>query len=379
MKRCASILLLIVMAGCASAPPASKDDWAYIGNDPEGTQNILMSAVTPVPHNGVLTTAFRFQYTAPRSVTDDKGKSYSYIELRDQVSVNCDNQSLQILHKSYYDVDDNLVLNQASPPNADSTVRIMPGGVEDIMYQAVCGRSIGWAYIGASEDGTQKIYVMGKATNQSTDASTQAWFKTEYDGAHSLIAAPSMQHVSYITKISTLQVDCATYEISLLHEVYYDADDHKVFDIQPGVDKAESIPATADSVRGLMYQAACGRPTELRYLGLDPHDTQKVYLIGKPTLDAQQIASARFHVYYLKPGTLTTGPVIHTISYSARTVELDADCSALTYQVRSEVYLDDHGDAVFTITPPAADAPNVGVAPGSLSEMMWKTACGGAG
>ncbi|MGH7488176.1 MAG: hypothetical protein ACREMY_21655, partial [bacterium] len=116
--------MLIVMAGCASAPPVSKDVWAYIGNDPEGTQNILMSAVTPVPHNGVLTTAFRFQYTAPRSVTDDKGKSYSYIELRDQVSVNCDNQSLQILHKSYYDVDDNLVLNQASPPNADSTVRI---------------------------------------------------------------------------------------------------------------------------------------------------------------------------------------------------------------------------------------------------------------
>jgi hypothetical protein len=381
VKRFTSILLLIVMAGCASAPPApaTGDEWAYIGNDPEGTQNILMSTVTPVPQNGNLTTTFRYQYTAPRSVTSDKGKTYSYIEQRDQVRVNCANQSIQVLDKSYYDVDDARVLDQSLPPNDISTERVIPGGVNDIMYQAVCGRSIGWDYIGTSKDGSQKIYVMGKAASQPIDAGTEAWFKTEYDGTQSLIAAPSMQRVSYVTKIGTLHFDCRTYQVTLLHEVYYDADDHKVFDIQPGADDAASMPATADSVRGLMYDAACGRPTELRYLGMDPHQTQKVYLVGKPSLDSGQIAHARFHIYYRKPGTLTAGPVIHTVSYNARTVELDADCSALTYQVINEAYLDGHGNPVFSIIPPKNAAPIIGVAPDSLSEMLWKTACNGAG
>ncbi|MGH8371889.1 MAG: hypothetical protein ACRETO_04070 [Gammaproteobacteria bacterium] len=381
MKRFTSILLLIAMAGCASTPPATVtgDGWTYIGNDPEGTQNILMSAVTPVPQDGNLTTAFRYQYTAPRSITGADGKSYSYIEQHDRVQVSCSNQSLQVLDRSYFDVDDKQVLNQASPPSGVSTEHVIPGGINDIMYQAVCGRSIGWDYIGDSDDGTQKLFVMGKAAHQPINTDTQAWFKTEYSGTQSLIAAPSMRHVSYVTKISTLDFDCATYQVGLLHEVYYDNADHEVFDIQPGSDDAKIMPATADSVRGLLYRAACGRPTELRYLSMDPHHTQKIYMVGKPTLNSDQTAQAKFHIYYLKPGTFTAGPIIHTVSYTARSVELDADCTALTYQIRNEIYLDKHGDQVFTIVPPKSDAPNVGVTPDSLSEILWKTACNGAG
>lgn len=381
MKRFTSILLLIAMAGCASAPPApvAGGDWIYIGNDPEGTQNILMSAVAPVPQNGNLTTTFRYQYTAPRSITGDGGITLNYIEQRDQVRVSCTNQSIQVLDTSYYGVDDKRVLTQTLPPGGISPERVTPGGISDIMYQAVCGRSIGWDYIGTSDDGTQKIYIMGKAANRFVNTDMQAWFKTEYDGTQTLIAAPSMRRVSYVTKISTLQFDCATYQVALLHEVYYDTAEHKVFDIQPGSGEAQGTPATADSVRGLMYRAACGHPTELRYLGMDPHHTQKIYVVGKPSLNSDQTAQAKFHFYYMQPGAFTAGPVTHTVSYSARSLELDADCTTLTYQVRNEIYFDDHGSPVFTIVPPKNDAPSVGVAPGSISEMLWKTACNGAG
>lgn len=379
MKRFTSILWLIILAGCASSVPASRDGWAYIGNDPDGTQNILMSAATPVPQNGNLTTTFRYQYTAPRSVTDDKGKSIVYVERRDEVRVNCSDQSLQVLDRRYYDVEDKQVLNQPTAPINAGSERVIPGGINDIMYQAVCGRSIGWADIGTSDDSSQKIGIMGKAATQPVNGNVQAWFRTEYAGVQTLIAAPSMRRISYATKISTLKFDCTSFKVGLLHEVYYDSDNHKVFDIQPAGTEAESLPATAGSVRGLMYRAACGRPTELHYLGMDPHHTQKVYVIGKPALDSNDMARAQFRIYYLKPGTLTTGPVIHTVSYSERYVELDADCSALTFQVHRETYLDNHGDPVFTIMPPETDTPNVGVAPGSLSEMLWKTACHGAG
>lgn len=382
VKRFASIFLLIVMAGCASSPPvaSTQDDWTYIGNDPEGTQNILMATATPVPKDGTLTTSFRYQYTAPRTVTAADGKNFSYIERRDEIRVSCANQSLRILNESYYDVDNKRVLVQDLPSGTAASEPVIPGGVNDIMYQAVCGRSVGWEYIGASGNDNQKIYIMGKAASQVVTGNTRAWFKTEYDGTQSLIAATSMQHISYATKVSTLNVNCSSYQIAVSNEVYYDANGHKVFDIQPpGSGHDNALPATTDSVRGLMYRAACGRSTELSYLGLGPHRSQKVYAVGKPAINSHEIAHARFHIYYLKPGKLTTGPVIHTVSYNERSVELDADCAALTIQLRNETYLDEHGTPVFTITPPSDNAPTVAVAPGSLSEMLWKIACRGAG
>lgn len=380
MKRFASILLLIAGAGCASLSPApaSSDGWTYIGNDPDGTQNILMSAVTPVPQHGTLTTTFLHQYTAPRSVTTADGKQVAYVERRDEVRVNCLNQSLTVLGKRYYDVEEQQVFSKPARSN-QGTQRVIPGGIDDVMYQAVCGRSIGWDDIGSSADKRQQIAIMGKAATRPVSGTVEAWFRTRYDGAQSLIAGPTLRHVTYSSKISTLEFNCATFEVGLLHEVYYDTDNHKVFDIQPGDGEAAEMPATADSVRGLMFRAACGRPTELRYLGMDPHHTQKVYMVGAPTLLSRETASARFHFYYLKPGTLTTGPVIRTVAYDERRIELDADCSALTYQVRSEAYLDNKGVPVFTITPPADAAPDVDVTPDSLSEMLWKTACHGAG
>lgn len=379
MKRFTNILILIVVAGCASTPtpPVSTDKWTYIGNDPEGTENILMSDTSATAKNGALTTTFRYQYTAPRSINNKQGKTVSYVEQRNQVRVNCLEQRLQILDTSYYDVDNNRIeqTKQAGQADTGSDQRVVPGGISDIMYQAVCGRSIGWENVGSSDDGNQKIYILGKAAQKPLASITEAWFKTEYRGSQSLIAAPSMQHVSYASKISTLQLDCATYELHLLHEVYYDSDGHKVFDIQPAAGEAQTLTATADSVRGTMYRAACGQRTKLRYLGTDPHGTQKIYLIGSPELDKQQIARARFHIYYIKPGTLTMGPVIHTVAYTARSLEIDADCASLTYQILNETYLNNRGMPVFTITPSETDAPNIGVANGSLSEMLWETAC----
>ncbi|HET7921440.1 MAG TPA: hypothetical protein VFM15_01660 [Gammaproteobacteria bacterium] len=380
MKRFANILLLIVLAGCAGTPPVplAPRDWTYIGNDPAGTQNILMAAATPVPKHGVLSTVFRFEYTAPHTLTGADGKTLSYVEQREDVHADCAGQTLQVVGERFYDVEGKLLRQQAPQADERGEQRVIPGGINDIMYQAVCGRAVGWEYIGSSGNGDQKIYVMGRAVQHEVAGNTQAWFKTEYDGTQSLIAAPSLRHVNYLTKVSTLNLDCATYHITVSNEVYYDVANHKVFDVQPQGEHA-AFTATAGSVQGLMYRAACGRNTRLNYLGLGPHHSEKVYLLGKPALDSDGIAQAHYRIYYLKPGTLTTGPVLHTISYNQRTVHLEADCSALTVQLLAEAYLDASGKAVFTITPPANGAPDVAVAHGSLSEMLWQAACRDAG
>jgi len=380
MMRSASILLLIGLTACVSnmtAPPDRGDGWTYIGNDPQGTENILMASVTPVPQDGSLTTTFRFQYTSPHTVSGRNGNSLSFLETRDRVRVNCAAQTLELLRQDYYDVNEHRIPDQvANTKPVDKT--IIPGGVNDLMYQAVCGRSVGWSYVATSADHTQKVYVMGQASTQTGSIHPTAWFKTVFDGPHSLIAAPSMQRIHYSSKISTLKFDCPLYEARLLHEVYYDADGHKVFDIQPPAGKYDTPPVTGGSVRAEMYQAACGTSTPLHYLGTNRQRTQIIYTVGSPSGGPQNTVQARFRVYYSKPGRLTAGPDIHSVSYVSRSLLLDADCSTITYKIIHEKYLNNAGQPVFDIHPAPNDAPVVSVAPGSLSEMLWQSACRGS-
>lgn len=374
--RSASILLLIGLTGCAdlNVPASPGSAWAYIGNDPQGTENILMAAVTPVPQEGALTTTFRFQYTSPHVLAGKDGKSISYLETRDRVRVNCAAQTLDILQRDYYDVDgQRLSVRTANAASADKL--IVPGGTNDLMYQAVCGRSVGWEYVGTSTDQTQKVYIMGKAASQPGNLHPTAWFKTVFTGPHSLVAAPSMQTVHYASKISTIKFNCPMFAAQLVHEVYYDANGHKVFDIEPPPGEHATQTVTSGSVRAEMYRAACGSQARLSYLGTDRDHTQKVYSVGSPSAGPLDTAQAQFRMYYTKPGRLTKGPEIQTVAYTSRSLLMNADCSTITYRIIDEKYLNRSGNTVFEIRPEASDAPIVSVMPGSLSEMLWKAAC----
>jgi hypothetical protein len=128
-----------------------------------------------------------------------------------------------------------------------------------------------------------------------------------------------------------------------------------------------------DSVTGMMYKAACGIPLDWTYLGTDPRNTQKVFLLGKPDRRSGNQVEARFRFEYLAPGKLTTGADLHQVEYSTRTTDVMMDCNLYTQTLLRESYQDANGKEVFSVKP--ASPQPVLVGPQGVAGMMQKAGC----
>jgi hypothetical protein len=122
-----------------------------------------------------------------------------------------------------------------------------------------------------------------------------------------------------------------------------------------------------------MYKAACGIPLDWTYLGTDPRNTQKVYLLGKPEQHSGNTVEARFRFEYLAPGKLTTGADLRPVEYATRTTDMTMDCSVYTQTLLRESYQDAAGKEVFT--EKLASPQTTLAVPGNLSGMIEKAAC----
>src|SRR5690348_9491211 len=132
------LLVLTVVVGlldaCAAHVPAhapSGQTWIYLGNDPDGTQNIYAQDLQRSKDR--VTGLFRFEFTGPRELTGSDLKQISYVERRDLIEVDCRSQNLRLLDETYHDVDDKQVYH-VKPAEGSNTAPVFAGGVSDIVY-----------------------------------------------------------------------------------------------------------------------------------------------------------------------------------------------------------------------------------------------------
>jgi hypothetical protein len=362
-----------LLAACAAHAPlsAGKDKWTYIGNDPDGTQNISMRLQGTDKKQDRVTSLFRFEFIAPRQLTGPDLKTVKYIERRDLVEVDCGAQTLRLLDETYFDVEGRQVFHVSPGAGADPN-QVFAGGVSDMLYEASCGKSISWTDLGQDPQKTQEIYArVGNAGGQH-DAIMKANFRFVYRDPRKMVAAPSLNTVEYLSRQASVMMDCGNQTFNLLHETYYDADGVAVFGVTPAKD-AHPDSVVPGSVTGMMYKAACAIPLDWTYLGTDPRNTQKIYLLGAPQSRSGNNVEARFRFEYLAPGKLTTGADLKQIEYTVRTSDVLMDCSAKSLVLLREAYLDASGKEVFSIRPAnPAPAP---VAPQGPSGIMQKAVC----
>ena len=373
LRRLAPPLLAALLGACAAHAPVQGDQaqsWTYLGNDPDGTQNIFMRNLSTDKKNDTGTAEFRFEFKGVRTLTDADLKQISYVERHDLIQVDCRKQTLDLLDETYYDVDGKQVYH-VKPEGADSA-KVFAGGVSDIIYEGTCGKSIAWTALGQDPQDTQDIYALVPYSGMHTHATVKARFRFTYHSPRSMVAAPSLTQVDYVSRQADVLMDCANQTMTLLHETYYDSDGVAVFGVTPPKDtRPDSV--VPDGVTGIMYKAACGIPLDWTYLGTDPHNTMKVYLVGKPEKHSGKTLEARFRFEYLAPGKLTTGADLQQVEYATRTADMTMDCDVYTQTVLSESYQDAQGKQVFTMQPAA---PQTALAvPGTLSGMIEKAVC----
>jgi len=373
LRRLAPPLLAASLAACAAHAPVASGPgkWAYLGNDPDGTQNIYMRGLTTDKKSGTVTAEFRFEFTGPRELTDPDLKSISYIERRDLIQVDCSKRTLDLLDETYHDVDDKQVYHVKPQPGAASA-QVFAGGISDIIYQGACGKSLAWTPLGQDPQKTQDIYVRVQDSGGQQHTVVKARFRFVYHEPRSMVAAPSLNKVQYISRQADVMMDCANQTLSLLHETYYDTDDVAVFGVTP-LKEARPDSVVPDSVSGIMYKSACGIPLDWTYLGTDPRNTQKIYLLGKPERHSGDQVEARFRFEYLAPGKFTTGADLKQVEYVTRTADMVMDCGVYTQIQLRESYQDRAGKEVFSVKPAA---PQTALAvPGALSGIIQKAAC----
>jgi len=374
LRRLAPPLLAALLGACAAHAPVSGDQtqrWTYLGNDPDGTQNIYMRAASADKKKGTVSAMFRFEFNGVRQLTDSTLKQISYVERRDLIEVDCGKQTLHLLDETYHDVDDKQVYHVTPAAGADSA-QVFAGGVSDIIYEGACGKSIEWTALGPDPQKTQDIYARVPNSGVQTRAMVKARFRFVYHSTRSMVAAPSLSKVSYVSRQADVMMDCANQTMSLLHETYYDEDEVAVFGVTPPKD-ARPDSVVPNSVTGIMYKAACGIPLDWTYLGIDPRNTQKVYLLGKPETGSGSTLEARFRFEYLAPGKLTTGADLHQVEYTTRTTDMSMDCGIYTQALLRESYQDAAGKEVFSVKPAS---PQTALAvPGTLGGMIEKAVC----
>ena len=374
LRRLAPPLLAALMAACAAHAPvngAQQQGWTYLGNDPDGTQNIFMRAPSADKKKGTVTAMFRFEFNGVREITSSDLKQISYVERRDLIEVDCGKQTLDLLDETYHDVDDKQVYHVKPDAGVDSA-QVFAGGVSDIIYQGACGKSVEWTPLGQDPQKTQDIYARVPNAGVQTHAVVKARFRFVYHSTRSMVAAPALTKVDYISRQANVMMDCANQTMSLLHETYYDEDDVAVFGVTPPKDTRPDT-VVPNSITGIMYKAACGIPLDWTYLGTDPRNTQKVYLLGKPEQHSGNLVEARFRFEYLAPGKLTTGADLHQVEYATRTTDMSMDCGIYTQTLLRESYQDAAGKEVFTEKPASPQAALA--VPGNLSGMIEKAAC----
>lgn len=367
-------LLAALLGACAFHPltpsPDSATRWTYLGNDPDGTQNIYMRMQSVDKKGAKATGLFRFEFTGPREITGKNLQPIHYVERRDLIEVDCKTQSLNLLDESYHDVDDKEVYH-VQPENGGNSAQVFAGGVSDIIYEGACGRSIEWQPLGEDPQKTQDIYARVQDAG-GQNAIVKARFRFVYHDPRQMVKAPSLETVTYKSRQASVMVDCADQTVSLLHETYYDVDDVTVFGVTPPKD-AHPDSVVPDSVTGMMYKAACGIPLDWTYLGTDPRNTQKVYLLGQPEKHGGGTVEARFRFEYLAPGSLTTGADLKQVQYSVRTADMSFDCGVYSQTLLRESYLDASGKEVFSVKP--ATPQTVLATPNALSGMIQKAVC----
>ncbi|HSN17239.1 MAG TPA: surface-adhesin E family protein, partial [Gammaproteobacteria bacterium] len=327
LRRLAPLLLSALLGACAHAPVSGGDphQWTYLGNDPDGTQNIYIRELSTDKKKGTATAQFRFEFNAVHQVTDSDLKPISYVERRDLIQVDCNKQTIYLLDENYYDVDDKQVYHVKPTPGVD-VAQVFAGGISDVIYQGACGKAIDWVSLGEDPQKTQDIYARVPNSGTHSRSTVKARFRFVYRSTRSLVAAPSFTKIDYVSRQAEVMMDCANQTMTLLHETYYDEDDVAVFGITPPRD-ARPDSVAPDSVTGIMYKAACGIPLDWTYLGIDPRNTQKVYLVGRPEHGSGDLMEAHFRFEYLAPGKLTTGADLHQVEYAARTTDMTMDCS----------------------------------------------------
>ena len=373
LRRLAPPLLAASLAACAAHAPVASGPakWAYLGNDPDGTQNIYMRGQSVDKKSGTVTAEFRFEFTGVRVITGPDLKQISYVERRDLIQVDCSKQTLSLQDETYQDVEDKQVYHVKPEPGVASA-QVFAGGVSDIIYQGACGKSLEWTLLGQDPQKTQDIYARVQDSGGKQHTVVRARFRFVYHDPRSMVAAPSLNQVSYVSRQSDVMLDCANQTLSLLHETYYDADDVAVFGVTPPKD-AHPDSVVPDGVTGIMYKAACGIPLDWTYLGTDPRNTLKIYLLGKPDHRSGDQVEAHFRFEYLAPGKLTTGADLHQIEYATRTTDMVMDCGVYTQTLLRESYQDAAGKEVFSVKPAT---PQTALAvPGALSGIIQKAAC----
>lgn len=373
MRRLEFLLCTILLVGCAThgSAPAGAPGWTYIGNDPDGSQNISMLRQGGDPKKGTVTSMFNFEFSGPRELTGPDLKNVSYIEREDTIEVDCKAQTLKLLNEVYYDVEGREVFHVTPTGSGAEAAQVFAGGVSDIIYDASCGEEVAWTSLGQDPQKTQDIYARVASTGKQQDAIVKARFRFVYRDLRQMVASPKLTTVDYQSRQSSVMMDCANQTLTLQHETYYDTDNVAVFSVAPPSDTPPEAVAP-DSVTGIMYKAACGVPLNWTYLGMDPRNTQKIYLLGAPEHRSDDSVEARFRFDYLAPGKLTTaGP--KEVEYMARTNDVVLDCGVMTLTLLKESYLDASGKEVFSVKPEAPKADLV--APQGATGVMLKAVC----
>lgn len=371
MGRLTLILFAMLLGACAGqvARTGTDDRWTYIGNDADGTQNIFMRAQSAKHEGGNVTAWFKFEFISPRQVNGPDLKPITYISRRDLTQVDCKAQTLKLLDETYQDVDDRQVFHVTPAADGSTANRAFAGGVSDLIYEGACGDALAWTDLGEDPQHTQQIFALVQHPGVQ-DVIVKARFRFAYHDARQMVAAPSLNTVTYQSRQASVLMDCRAQKFTLLHETYYDADGVTVFGVTPPKDS----PPTAvvpDGVTGIMYKAACGIPQDWTFLGTDPKHTLKVYLVGAPDRKSDDQVAASFRFEYIAPGTLTTAD-LRQVQYVTRTSDVLIDCAGLTLTVQHESYLDAAGKEVFSVpsTQPAAL-----VEPDAVSGMEQRAAC----
>jgi len=373
MRRLPLAIFTLLIAACAHGPAQTGSArWTYIGNDPDGTQNISMLPQSSDKKNDTITGLFNFEFTTPRNLTGPDFKTVSYIEREDLVEADCKTQSLRLLNEVYYDVEGREVFHVTPTGDAAEANQVFAGSISDMLYDATCGEEVAWVSLGQDPQKTQDVYARVAGGGTRADAIVKARFRFVYKDLRQMVAAPSLRTIDYLSRQSSVMMDCGGQTFSLLHEAYYDTDNVAVFSVSPPADSpSESV--VPDSVTGLMYKVACGVPLNWTYLGMDAKSAEKVYLLGVPEHRSGDSVEARFRFEYLAPGMLTVGANLKQVEYKTRTNDVLLDCGVMTLTLLHESYQDASGKEVFSLKPAAPQAALV--APQGPTGMMLKAAC----
>jgi hypothetical protein len=373
MRSLPLLISTALLAACAAhgPVPGNAPRWTYIGNDPDGTQNISMLAQSNDRKKGTVTAMFNFEFASPRQLTGPDLKQVSYVEREDLVEVDCKAQTLRLLNEVYYDVEGREVFH-ITPTGGAEANQVFAGGVSDILYDASCGEMIEWSSLGQDPQKTQDIYARVAKAPGAQDAIVKASFRFVYHDLRQMVAAPKLRTIDYQSRESSVMMDCGNQTFTLLHETYYDTDNVAVFGVTTPADPPP-VSVQPDSVSGMMYKAACGIPLNWTYLGTDANSSQKVYLLGAPEHRSGDTVEARFRFEYLAPAKLTSGTDAKQVEYTTRTNDVLLDCGIMTQTLLRESYQDASGKEVFSVKPVPLQAALV--APQGTSGMMLKAAC----